>query len=61
MFNKCLEIVDAEVRIACGHAATVDVVRMFELMRDFEQAGMPLWEAEAAKCAEEACGMGCAG
>jgi len=56
MLPEALEIIDAQVLIACGHPERVDVVRMFALIADFEAAAMPLWAEQAAWCAEAACG-----
>lgn len=58
MLNEALEIVDARVLIACGHPGEVDVVRMFALIEAFTAHAMPMWAAEAAWCAEVACGIG---
>lgn len=52
---ECIEVVDAEIAIATGDAAHIDVMRMCELASLLTDAALPTWAERAMMCAESAC------
>jgi hypothetical protein len=55
MLPEVQETIDAEIAVALGDAAHIDVIRMCELASLLEDAALPAWAERAMWCAEMAC------